>query len=73
MDRISSTLLLEAASNSKIFKLVSAPSSTLDSLMILAKIRAHEVLPTPLGPQNNIACGIRPDCTACSKVSVMWD
>ena len=65
-ERISSTELFEAASNSWILydrcslkawhdshSLQASPSAVgFKQLIVLAKIRAHEVLPTPRGPQN---------------------
>ena len=54
---ISSTELLEAASNSKILKAKSSSSLWLPSWFIFfANIRAQVVLPTPLGPVNKSAC-----------------
>ncbi len=67
---ISSTLLLEAASSSWILKDLSVLNDWHDShsshaspfsfrlkqFIVLARIRAHVVLPTPLGPQNRYAC-----------------
>ena len=41
------------------------------SLIRLAKILAHDVLPTPLGPQKSKAWGMFPEITSCSKVSVI--
>ena len=58
MLRMSSTLLFEAASNSK---MVNANSSGVASSMLLmafAKILAQEVLPTPRDPVKRYACAI---------------
>src|SRR5690606_41631133 len=53
---ISSTELLDAASSSKILKAKSSsPFSEPSLFIILAKMRAQVVLPTPLGPVNNKA------------------
>jgi hypothetical protein len=63
---MSSTELLEAASNSKILKdelvlndlqVSQVPQASVSPVMfsqliVLARIRAQEVLPTPRGPQN---------------------
>src|SRR3954468_23198756 len=69
-ERMSSTELLLAASNSKTFSevpslkdihdghsLQASPSAEgFSQLMVLARIRAQVVLPTPRGPQNKKAC-----------------
>ena len=69
-ERISSTELFDAASNSWILNERCSLNATHDShalhasfsavgvkqLMVFAKIRAHVVLPTPRGPQNRYAC-----------------
>ena len=69
-ERISSTELLEAASSSWILNDRCSLNAVHDShwlhascsavgvrqLIVLAKIRAHVVLPTPRGPQNRYAC-----------------
>ena len=47
---------MEAASNSKMLN--DKSSVELKSLISLAKILAHDVFPTPLGPQKRIADGI---------------
>ena len=55
--RISSTELFEAASNSKILNAKSSSSCSVPSwFILLARIRAHVVFPTPLGPVNSKAC-----------------
>src|SRR6202007_737343 len=68
--RMSSTELFDAASNSNTFNdcpllkevqlshlsQASVSSVKLKQLMVLAKIRAQVVLPTPRGPQNKKAC-----------------
>ena len=61
-----STPLLEAASSSKILY-----SFCVFSLTDLAKIRAHVVLPTPLGPQKRYACAILLFNIALCRVAVM--
>ena len=67
---MSSTELLEAASNSKTFRDAPLLKDSQDShlshasisevrfvqLIVFAKIRAHVVLTTPRGPQNKNAC-----------------
>ena len=53
---MSSTLLLDAASSSKILK--ERSSCRVNLLISLANILAQDVFPTPLGPQNKIAEGI---------------
>jgi len=54
---ISSTELLEAASNSKILNAKSSSGLSVPSeLIFFANILAQVVLPTPLGPQNSKAC-----------------
>ena len=67
---ISSTPLLEAASNSNILKEKSEDFSSL-LFMFFANILAHVVFPTPLGPQNNKACGNWFCLIAFSKVFVI--
>mgnify|MGYP000875784013 CR=1 FL=1 len=80
---MSSTLLLEAASNSKILKEAfwandlhelhslqgskSVPGFT--QLMAFARIRAHVFFPTPRGPQNKKDCASFPEDNAFFNVS----
>ena len=52
---MSSTELFEAASNSNTLNEKSSEVLVSLSLIIFARILAHEVFPTPLGPQNNKA------------------
>ncbi len=67
-----STPLLEAASNSKILKAKSSSKLVFSSLLIiLARIRAQVVLPTPRGPVNNKACARWLCSIAFSSVFVM--
>ena len=82
---MSSTELLLAASSSKMLidapsfidrqlshSLQASPSAVRCSqLMVLAKIRAQVVLPTPRGPQNRNACGSCPVLIAFFNVCVI--
>ncbi len=85
--RISSTELFDAASSSTILKAefslkdkqfshslhASISSVLLVQLMVLAKILAQVVLPTPLGPQNKKACASWFVLIAFCRVVVMCD
>ena len=54
--------------------LQASPSGVLFSqLIVLARIRAQVVLPTPLGPQNKKACASWLFFMAFFNVVVMWD
>ena len=70
---ISSTELFEAASNSNILNEKSSISVLLDKLISLAKILAHVVLPTPLGPQKRKDWANWFDLIAFFKVDVTED
>lgn len=84
--RISSTELLEAASSSIRLKELplsidlqdshspqASPSGVgLRQLMVRAKMRAQEVLPTPRGPQKRYACARRPELIAPLRVEVRF-
>ena len=72
-ERMPSTLLLEAASSSKILKAKSLSPSVgvVFSLIFLARIRAQVVLPTPRGPVKSKACARWSLAMAFSRVSVI--
>ena len=84
--RMSSTLLFEAASSSSRLKELPRSMARQDSqchpaspsgvgerqLMVRANILAHDVLPTPRGPQKRYAWARRPDAMAPLRVEVRF-